>query len=112
MNRKKNDVILIGAVLMIAAAALAAVFYFHKPGEKVIVTVDGEEYGRYDLNEDQTIQIDTDAGSNTLTIKDGRADMTDADCPDQICVRESPLEDDTPGTIVCLPHKLIVEMKQ
>lgn len=111
MKQKKNDLILIAGILIIAVAAMAAAFYFHTPGEQVVVTVDGEVYGTYALNEDQTIQIDTEYGSNTLTIQDGKADMTDADCPDLICVKESPLEDDTPRTIVCLPHKVIVEIK-
>ncbi|MDD3403008.1 MAG: NusG domain II-containing protein [Hespellia sp.] len=112
MKLKKHDIILILAVLVIAAAALMVNFYIHKTGDIVKVTLDGEVYGTYELGRDQTIQIDSKNGSNTLTIKDGRADMTDADCPDQICVKESPLEDDTPRTIVCLPHKLIVEIKQ
>ena len=47
---------------------------------------------------------------NILVIKDGRADMTDADCPDRICVNHRPVSQEG-ETIVCLPHKVVVEVK-
>lgn len=112
MNIKKQDKILIIGILLLAVVALGVVWLVHPSGNVVEVTIDGQEYGTYSLDENQTISIETEYGSNTLVIQDGKADMTDADCKDQICVKESPLEDDTPRTIVCLPHKLIVEIKQ
>lgn len=111
MKQKRNDIILIVAILIIAVIAIAAVFLTRKSGEKVQITLENEIYGTYYLNDDEVIQIDTEYGSNTVTIKDGTVAVTEADCPDQICVHEYPLGDDSPNPIVCLPHKLIVEIK-
>ena len=48
--------------------------------------------------------------TNTLEIRDGCADMTDADCPDKICVNQKAVS--RPGeTIVCLPNKVVVEVE-
>ncbi len=54
---------------------------------------------------------DLNSGSwyNVLLIKDGQASMTEADCPDLICVHHKPVSREG-ETIVCLPHKLVVEV--
>ncbi len=55
-------------------------------GACVRVTVDGSVYGTYALGEEQEIPIVQDGvTTNVLTIRDGRADMTEADCPDKLC---------------------------
>ena len=47
--------------------------------------------------------------TNHLMIKDGQADMTEAECPDQICVEHKSISKNK-ETIVCLPNKVIVEI--
>ena len=47
--------------------------------------------------------------TNHLIIKDGQADMIEADCPDQICVEHISISKNK-ETIVCLPNKVIVEI--
>ena len=47
---------------------------------------------------------------NTITFKPKRVAITKANCSDQVCVRRGWIH--KPGqTIVCLPHKLLVEIK-
>lgn len=107
---KKMDFILIAAVL-----ALAAALYFSgilRPGEaggEAVIYVDGKEYQRLPLDKDTKVQIDVNGNMNVVMIQDGYADVTDADCPDKLCVnqRKIRLEGET---IVCLPHKLVVEI--
>lgn len=104
---KKNDWILAGAVL--AAALLFFLInslVIHKDGAQVVVTVDGEVYGAYSLLEDQEIDIN---GTNHLSIRDGKADMTEADCPDKLCVHQKAISKDR-ETIVCLPNKVVAEV--
>ena len=45
--------------------------------------------------------------TNTLTIAERKADMTDADCPDLLCVHQKAISKDG-ETIVCLPNKVVV----
>ncbi|MCD8365919.1 MAG: NusG domain II-containing protein [Clostridiales bacterium] len=79
-------------------------------GSLVRITVDGEEYGVYDLGQDQEIPIEIDGEvTNTLVIRDGKADMTEADCPDQICVNTAAISTEN-ETIICLPNRVVVEV--
>ena len=104
---KKNDWILVGIVLVIALACyLINSFVIHSSGASVTVTVNGEVYGTYALSEEQEIDIN---GTNHLSIRNGKADMTDADCPDKLCVHQRAISRDR-ETIVCLPNRIVVEV--
>lgn len=47
---------------------------------------------------------------NVLAVEDGVVRMISADCPGGDCVRMRPL-DSPAGSIVCLPHRMIVRLK-
>lgn len=49
-------------------------------------------------------------GSNTVTVEPGRICVSEADCPDQVCVMQGWLSDQA-MPIVCLPHQLIILLK-
>ena len=108
---KRKDLILIAVILI---AALAGFFIVRKAqsgeGARVVITVDGKTYGTYSPDEHRTIEIKDDLGYNKVVIADGTADVTQADCPDKICVDHAPISRDR-ETIICLPHKLVVEVK-
>lgn len=105
---KKRDAVFLGAALLIAAALLLwFLLGYRKEGGQVEVTVDGAQYGIYDLSGDQRISIEIDGKiTNVLVISGGRADMTEADCPDQICVDHVPISH-VGETIVCLPNRVV-----
>ena len=46
---------------------------------------------------------------NYLVIKDGYADITEANCPDKLCAKQKKISLDR-ETIVCLPNKVVVEI--
>lgn len=105
---KKNDIVLI--IIIITVAALA--FILHnvigvKGASCVTVKVAGEIQGVYSLAEDQEIEINN--GSNILVIKNGKADMIEADCPDKLCVNQKAISKNNEN-IICLPNKVIVEV--
>ena len=111
---KKNDLILIAAALVISIGLILGMQIYKKFATEgdayVLVTIDGEEYARFSLSEDyfETISF-FDGEYNLLQIKDGEVEMIEASCPDQICVRHSNIKY-TGESIVCLPHKLVVEI--
>ena len=45
-----------------------------------------------------------------MQIKDGKVTMKEADCRDQICADHKAIEK-SGETIVCLPHKVVIEIK-
>ena len=80
---------------------------FSPAGNWVVVTVDGKETARYSLNEDNEVRLECENGYNILVIKNGKADVTEASCPDGLCVDFHPISHDG-ETIVCLPNKTVV----
>ena len=51
-----------------------------------------------------------DGGRNTVTVEPGRICVSEADCPDQVCVMQGWLSDQA-MPIVCLPHQLVILLK-
>ena len=108
---KKNEIIIIIGLLAFCLIGIAAFYLLSATDEplSVRVTRQGEVIAVFPLSEDHTETFSDVTGSNTLEISDGTAKMIDADCPDQICVNTYPIS--SPGeTIVCLPHKLVIEV--
>ena len=106
---EKRDKLLIVIVVCVALCAFLAHQIIGGVGAgKVTVKVNGELKGTYSLAEDQTIEIN--GGTNILQIKNGKADMTEADCPDQLCVNQRAISRQG-ESIICLPHKVVVEVE-
>ena len=106
-RKRRYDLILIAVCLFVSLALWAAVSLTKKPGETVVVTVAGEEYATYPLDEEREVVIETENGKNVLVIKDGYADITDATCPDGLCERQRKINK-SGETLVCLPNKVTV----
>ncbi len=111
---KKNDVILIGVILILALAAFGGISWYSEKNTKeaeAVVYVDGEEQERYPLNQDTSVRVSLEDGNyNLLEIKDGQADITEASCPDKVCVDHRPVKSQG-ESLVCLPHKVVVEIE-
>lgn len=106
---KKKDFLIVAVVLLLAGI-LALVFHFAggDPVGSIRVKVDGKVVGTYSLAEEQSIPFDTEYGHNMVVIKDGKAHMEESDCPDHYCEEQGEISK-SGETIVCLPHKLVVE---
>ena len=104
---KRADWILIAAIAAAAAGLFGWNLLNRQAGAEAIVAVDGREIARYDLSDDREEMIETVSGWNRLVIRDGTVEVTEADCPDQVCVREGKIRW-RGQTIVCLPHRLVV----
>ncbi len=109
--KQKNDIKLVLALLVIAFLIMGLMQILKQEGGIAVVTVDGEEVASYHLNKNGSYEITgVDGGKNTLVIEDGQAYMSQADCPDELCVKTGRVEYDG-ETIVCLPHKVVVTIK-
>lgn len=102
---KKRDILLVAAFLLAALAAALAIQLNKEPGAYVIVRIDGKETARYSLTENQTVPLN--GGTNILKIEDGKAWLTEANCPDHICVKQG-VVDEVGEVITCLPNRLTV----
>lgn len=112
MNRKlitSFDLLIVSFVIVLSIV-LVIFFLSTDKGVKAIVTVDGKIIGEYFLSDDLTKEIKTDYGSNTVVISNKECFVVDADCRDGICINRGKISK-IGESIVCLPHKLIVEIK-
>ena len=111
---KKNDIILIGGILVLALLAYVGMTLFqgvNTHNAEAVVLIDGVEYGSFPLDTDTVERIELPDGSyNVLEIKEGKADVTEASCPDGICVNHRAVSRQK-QSITCLPNKLVVEIR-
>ena len=107
---------LLGALLL--AAVASAAFLLLKPEEPsrpvARITLNGTIVNEIDLDSELLPKTFTYEGvggfTNTIVAEKGRIRVESAGCPDQVCVHQGWISDGT-VPIVCLPNKLIIEIK-
>ncbi len=108
---KKADIILFFLILVFGIGISWWSLSTNTGGDKAIVTVDGQLYGTYSLLQDQTIEVVQENGhTNYITINDGKVSMTFSNCKNQVCVNSGAISQ-TKDSIVCLPNKVMIEIK-
>lgn len=101
------------ALLLICSAAFVLLKSLGTPGITANISIDGELYRSIDLHAvavPYDIVIETEFGRNTVHVEHGAISVTDADCPDLICVHQGRISTDA-LPIVCLPHRLVIEIQ-
>lgn len=119
MNKDSNKkfhwkVEIIFYIVLAAITAAILLWYFLKPasGNVAEVRVSGKVIGTYPLNQNKKVTIEGKGdGKNILIISDGKARMEEADCPDGICVKKGEISR-VSESIICLPHEVVVEIKE
>ncbi len=112
----KNRVFIITfAVIIILAAAIIYFINNFSSNNSVIAEIvrDGTIVKTVNLNavtEPQDIIITSeDGGTNTVHIEHNAISISEADCPDKLCVKQGRIQNEV-YPIVCLPHKLVVRI--
>lgn len=107
----KKDVVLIA---ILSAIGLVLTLFIFSPSKDDAAYLEVRQSGKVvmtlPLDNDTTQTIyDNEKKSNTFYIKDGIVSMKHADCSDHTCVRTGSISR-TGETIVCLPHRLVLEI--
>lgn len=98
-------------MLVILGGALALfLFATRQSGGTVRVQINGGTVMELPLNEDTRVTLGEGEHTNILVIRDGTAQVVEASCPDQICVRHGAIRYEG-ESIVCLPHRLVVTVE-
>ncbi len=117
---KRWDVIVIITLILLSFLPFA-IFSYQFAGTSdehsqyvAVISVDNEIVKQVTLTGNSGIETFTitqpDGDSNTIEVRDNRIRIKAATCPDQVCVRSGFLS--KPGkTIVCLPHKVVIEVQ-
>lgn len=107
---KRREYVFIGVIMLSSIVWFIGSNLFMKmQSGQVQITVDGKEYGIYSLNEAGKIQVETGNGYNIIEIDQGEARVTDADCPDLLCVKMHAISKEN-QVICCLPHRVVVRV--
>lgn len=114
LNKKilgKNDLILIIFLLIMTSVVGVIIFFTKHEGKQVVVSVDGVVTDIYSIEDDGTYEIQGyDGGRNILVIADGVAYMSEASCPDHLCMGMGRISN-VGQSIICLPNRVIIEIR-
>ena len=111
----KGDKILIISVILISLLSLG-IIKKSSSGYKqkyISVQVNGKEYKKIIFDKKiigKTIPIETEFGYNLIEIGDGEVWVVEASCPDELDVKQGKISR-SGEIIVCLPNKLVIEIK-
>ncbi len=102
----RADLWLVLSLIFVAIVSLILLFTLRTEGDIVEVEIDGEIVATYSLSADGEYEI---GEGNILTIKDGKAYMSYADCPDKTCVKTRAISN-SGESIICLPNRVSVRV--
>ena len=111
MKKTRFWLILIALVLLLSAAAMVIRFAGRETGTAKI-WLEGELICTIDLetvDEPYSFKVEGDACTNLVEVEQGRIRVSEAGCPDQVCVKQGWIADST-APIVCLPNGLVIEI--
>lgn len=100
-----RDTLLIVALLLIGIVLLFVLRGRSSEGSYVLIMYQNDEKARFSLTSNGVYDIND--GKNKIEILDGKVRMIDADCPDELCIRQGWIEYDG-QSIICLPNKITV----
>lgn len=107
----KWDFMLLCLFLCIGVIGILAVKKYSAPGSYVYIYENGAIVQKISMAEEGTYFFSASYGSNTVEIQNGAVKVTEADCPDQLCVKQGAIKGDR-ESIICLPHKFVVEVRK
>lgn len=110
-SHKKRDLWLIAGVFMVAALFYGGNLFLNRtPAVMVEVTVDGVVVEELNINHDTQMTIPSYGnGTNLLVISDGNAYISEASCPDKVCVHQGKVHQ-SGEMLVCLPNRMIAKI--
>ena len=95
--------------VLLAAGCLAAGLFLSIPDTPATTAQvrSGDTEITLNLLEDQEFTLSTpEGGYNTITVREGKIAVTEANCPDHYCVKQGFCNSGV--EIVCLPHGLVI----
>ncbi|MDE7362681.1 MAG: NusG domain II-containing protein [Oscillospiraceae bacterium] len=110
MNKK---IVIASALTAFAAAAGITVWLImvNLPRVNPVAEIylDGELLKTVPLSEECEFTVECAEGYNVVTVRGGAVSVTEADCPDKVCVRTGAVSGGA-VPIVCLPHRLEIRV--
>lgn len=107
---KKKDLILIFVVILVIGLTFGINYFVNtKSGENIEIYVDNKLYKTYSIDDEEEIKIENKEGYNIVKIHDHGVEITDASCPDKVCIHSGFITKPS-ESIVCLPNKVHIKI--
>lgn len=107
----KQDAVIILIILLTGIIFLAGYKLFSSEGRIALITVNGKVVKELSLKGTELDDITLkEAEGTVIEINNGRIRVKSAECPDKICVNAGYISN-VGERIVCLPKRLIIEIK-
>lgn len=97
---------LIAAVLAVCVVLSLWLLWPRADAAYAEIWSDGKLLHTLSLSVDREVTVQTDRGTNVITVKEGKIAVTQADCPDHYCMDRGFCAGGT--QIVCLPNRLVI----
>ncbi|MCC8076473.1 MAG: NusG domain II-containing protein [Clostridiales bacterium] len=113
--KKRYDLLLLAALVLVGLGLTAFVLLSRmnstSDGLTVTIRQDNEVVATLPLDEDATYAVQDEDGdtTNLVVIEDGTVHMEEADCPDQLCVKQGKIRY-AGDSLICLPNRVVVEI--
>lgn len=111
--KTKFWIVLFSALFVLGCGAFLLLKSTGAAGTIATVKSDGELLRTIDLDAVAApfdFTVESEYGTNTVHVERGAISVIEADCPDQICVRQGDITDGA-IPIVCMPHRLVIEIE-
>ena len=108
---KKSSKIMAICFSLAAIAAAAGIIYLNaNESEKKYACIYQDGVLVYKINiSDVEKPYTVTVGSNVILVEKGQISMTDADCPDGLCIKQGAITGDA-RPIVCLPNNVVIKL--
>ena len=105
------------AVIALIVAVSAGVLLWQRASKKDAVVAEiyaeGKLVRTVDLSavkEQERFDVEGRIGKNSVLVEPGRICITEADCPDHVCIHMGWLSAEHPSPIVCLPNEVVIQL--
>ncbi len=104
--KTRTWICLLGLVLALCVWLSVVLLQPGQTADRIEIWSQGEKLYTLSLKEDRVLTVETETGTNTVTIRDGAVAVTEADCPDHYCMLRGYCGGGS--EIVCLPNRLVI----
>ena len=102
--KNKIWITVIAAILAVCLALSIFLLWPREAADCAEIWSNGKLLYTISLSQDRQITVETQFGTNVVTVRDGKIAVTEASCPDHYCMHRGYCDNGL--QIVCLPNKL------
>ena len=105
--KSKYWIVLLSCVLLLCVGASIFLFLPREESQWAEIWSDGKLVKTVHLLQDNVLTVESEYGTNIITIKGGKIAVTEATCPDHYCMQRGFCS--SGAQIVCLPNRLVIK---